>query len=52
MLYFYIVIHCYMSKNIVPLLKEIIQRVKQSVAYDDDAGEHTEDNLVRFHGIP
>jgi hypothetical protein len=39
-------------KNIVPLLKEIKQRVKESKAKDDDAGKHTEDNLINLLDLP
>ena len=39
-------------KNIVPLLKEIKQTVKESKAKDDDAGKHTEDNIIDILDLP
>ena len=41
-----------LSKNIVPLLKEIKQRVKETKSKDDNAGKHTEDNLINLLDLP
>lgn len=39
-------------KNIVPLLKEIKQIVKESKSKDDNAGKHTEDHIISLIDLP
>ena len=41
-----------LSKNIVPLLKEIKQRVKETKSKDDNAGKHTEDHIISLIDFP
>ena len=41
-----------LSKNIVPLLKEIKQRVKETKSKDDNAGKHTKDYIISLIDLP
>jgi hypothetical protein len=41
-----------MSKNILPLLKEIKQRVKEIKSKNDNAGKHTEDYIISLIDLP